>query len=154
MSYMTNQESKTTTRFYPKNKNKFKSKTNYCICRSSWETKFCSWCDTNDQIVAWNSEAVVIPYYDPVKMKNRRYFPDYLIKVIDKSTRKDKIYLIEVKPYAQCIQPVKSSNKRKKTKIYEATTYATNKAKWIAAMKYCKLKGWSFKLITERELGI
>ena len=74
-------------------------------------------------------------------MKNRRYFPDFLLKVIDKTNRKEKVWLIEVKPYKECIPPNKSKGKSRKTKIYEAKTYTTNKAKWISAIKYCKLKG-------------
>ena len=33
-------------------------------------------------------------------------------------------------------------------------TYATNAAKWEAAIEYCDDRKWKFKLITERELEI
>jgi len=156
MSYMNNQESKNTTRFYPTNLKKFKSNDNskYCICRSTWETKFCKWCDTNDQILYWASEPIAIPYFDKVKQKSRRYFPDFLVKVADKDTKRDRIYLIEVKPYKECIQPKITKGKSKKTILYEKVTWETNKSKWISANAYCKNKGWTFKIITEKELGI
>jgi len=72
---------------------------------------------------------VEIPYFDPVKQKHRRYYPDFLVKVIDKNTKRDKIWLIEVKPFKECCPPVVTKGKSKKTKLYEAVTYATNKAK-------------------------
>jgi hypothetical protein len=63
-----------------------------------------------------------------------------------------KVYLIEVKPYKECKPPVNSGKKTKKTLLYEQKTWEENKAKWQAANKYCKLKGWVFKIITEKEL--
>jgi hypothetical protein len=45
---------------------------------------------------------------------------------------------------------------RKKTQkfIKEAMTYAVNQAKWKYANEYCIDKGWKFKVITEKDLGI
>jgi len=151
MSYMSNIPSKHGMQFIPKHKEKYKG--DYPIqIRSSYEQKFAAWCDANDNIVHWTSESVEIPYFDPVKMKQRRYIPDFIIKVKDKTLKNDRVWLVEVKPLKECTQPVNTKGKSKKTKIYEATTYATNSAKWKAAIKYCKAKGWSFKIITEREL--
>jgi len=152
MSYMLHQESKNTTRFYPKNLNKFKSKSDYCVCRSSWEVKFCKWADSNDQILMWASEPIGIPYFDAARQKERTYYPDYLIKVIDKKTRLEKVWLVEVKPENQCKPPVVTKGKSRKTRLHEAATFATNKSKWQSALQYCKLKGWTFKIITERDL--
>jgi len=151
---MNNQEGKNTSRFYPKNLKKFKSNMNYCICRSSWEVKVCNFLDSNEQVVAWNSEQISIPYFDKVKQKERRYFPDFLVKVIDKDTKRERVYLIEIKPYSQCIPPTTKGNKSKKTILYEHVTYQNNKDKWISAQKYCKNHGIIFKLITERELNL
>jgi hypothetical protein len=153
MSYMHNQENSNTKRYYVKNRKKLLPKgTKYVICRSSWEEKFCKWCDNNPNILYWSSEAISIPYYNPIKQKECRYFPDFLIKVVDKDKRIEKNWLVEVKPFKECIPPTKTKNKSKKTQIYEKFTYETNKAKWKAAQQYCKLKGLTFKIITEKEL--
>jgi len=151
MSFMTNIPSKSGSTYTPVNKAKYKGKLP-CVTRSTWETKFCKWCDKNNQVLIWSSEPIGIPYFDPIKQKNRRYFPDFLVKVKDNRTEIEKIWLVEVKPYKECIPPVATKGKSKKTKIYEATTYTTNSAKWKAAIKYCKLHKWTFKIITEKEL--
>jgi len=121
------------------------------IVRSSWERTFCQWCDNNSSIIKWNSEDVIIPYYDPVKRKQRRYFPDFMIKVRDKNDD-DKIYIVEVKPYNQVMAPKGSKNKKQKTIISENAIYATNNAKWKAAADFCRKRGFIFKIITEKEL--
>lgn len=151
-SYMQNQENSNTTRFYPKNKKKLLPDTcNHVVCRSSYEEKFCRWCDNNPNVLHWSSEPIAIPYFDVIKQKERRYFPDFLIKVQDKNGN-EKVWLCEIKPYKECIPPKKTKSKSKKTKLYEQTTFATNQCKWKSAIKFCKMKGWNFKLITEREL--
>ena len=45
---------------------------------------------------------------------------------------------------------------RRVTKQYinEVVTYAVNQAKWKAASEYAKDRGWEFKIITEKELGL
>jgi hypothetical protein len=61
-------------------------------------------------------------------------------------------YVLEVKPEVQTRMPTQ----RKKTQkfIKEAMTYAVNQAKWKYANEYCIDKGWKFKVITEKDLGI
>ena len=54
---------------------------NNIICRSSWEEKFCGYCDLNENIIQWGSEEFFIPYRAP-DGKTRRYFPDFIIKSI------------------------------------------------------------------------
>ena len=150
---MSNKPSKYGKQYSPINKHKYKGK--YPIqVRSSYEDKFCKWCDTNSQVLIWSSEPIGISYFDPIKQKNRRYFIDFLIVVSDKNTGKRVTYAIEIKPYIQCVPPVITKGKSKKTRIHEAKTFSTNTAKWKAAIKYCSLKQWKFKLITERELKL
>ena len=38
--------------------------------------------------------------------------------------------------------------------ITEVKTWGVNEAKWKAATEYCKDRGWSFHIFTEKELGI
>ena len=123
------------------------------ICRSSWEEAFCRWADFSRAIVKWASEDVVIRYQDPItpirngKPYMRNYFPDYTIETVN-----GEVYLIEVKPLKQTKPPTRSKNKSQRTLLTEEKTWKVNQAKWKAAENYCKRRGWTFKIITEREL--
>jgi hypothetical protein len=134
---------------YPK---KYKGDPNNIICRSSWERRFCRWCDLNENIISWGSEEFWIPYLSPVDNRVHRYFPDFIIKVKEQ-TGEIKTYVIEVKPKRQTIPP-KPKSRVTKSFLYEAKTYAVNQAKWKAADEWCKDRLLEFKLITEDELGI
>jgi len=134
---------------YPK---KYKGDANNIICRSSWERRFCRWCDLNENIISWGSEEFWIPYISPVDNRVHRYFPDFIIKVKEQ-TGEIKTYVIEVKPKKQTIPP-KQKSRVTKSFLYEAKTYAVNQAKWKAADEFCKDRMIEFKVITEDELGI
>jgi hypothetical protein len=123
----------------------------YPVCRSTWETYFCEWCDKNPNIIKWSSEALQIPYYDPIKKKNRRYYPDFSISVKDVNDN-IKNYIIEIKPYKETIPPSAHGNKKDRTVMYEFCTYQTNVAKWKAAQVFCRKHGVIFKLLTEKDL--
>ena len=151
MSMMHNKEDENTTRFYPRNKEKIKSGRTYFVARSNWEYKFMQFCDNNPNVIYWESEPLHIPYQHPIEQRDARYYPDFLMKCKTKNG-KVKTYLIEVKPYKECKQPVRSKGKKKKTLLYEEKTWKINKAKWHSAQRYCKLKGWEFKIITEKDL--
>ena len=137
--------------FKPSHPKKYKGNVNNIICRSSWEDKFCKWCDLTENIIEWGSEEFWIPYRAP-DGKVRRYFPDFIIK-IKENTGEIKTYVIEVKPAKQT-RPPKPRKKVTKSYIYECTTYEVNKAKWKAASEYCKDHLIEFKIVTEDELGI
>ena len=132
---------------YPK---KYKGDPNNIVCRSTWERKFCRYCDLNENIISWASEEFFIPYVSPLDNKVHRYFPDYLIKVKEQNGE-TKTYLIEVKPKKQTKPPVKKS-RATKSFIYETKTYAVNQAKWKAAKEWCDDRKIEFKIITEDEL--
>jgi hypothetical protein len=134
---------------YPK---KYKGNPNNIICRSSWERRFCRWCDLNENILEWGSEEFWIPYVSPVDNRVHRYFPDFIIKVKEQ-TGVIKTYVIEVKPEKQTVPP-KQKSRITKSYLYEAKTYAVNQAKWKAASEWCKDRLIEFKVITESELGI
>jgi hypothetical protein len=87
-----------------------------------------------------------------------RYFPDFLVKQINKNGIKETI-LIEVKPKAQTIPPdisKKSTGKGNVSRKYinEVKTWGINQAKWKAAEDYCKDRGWKFQIMHEGHLGI
>tara|TARA_B100000287_G_scaffold73803_1_gene65492 strand:- start:2963 stop:3403 length:441 start_codon:yes stop_codon:yes gene_type:complete len=139
------------SRYKPENPRKYKGDYKNIICRSSWERKFCRWCDLNESILEWGSEEFFIPYRAP-DGKVRRYFPDFIMKVKE-SNGQVKTYVIEVKPLKQT-KPPKKKKRVTKSYIYECTTYAVNQAKWKAADEWCKDHKIEFKIITEKELGI
>ena len=141
------------SRYKPEYPRKYKGDTNNIICRSSWERKFCRWCDLNENILEWGSEEFCIPYRSPVDRRIHRYFPDFIIKVREQ-TGDIKRYVIEVKPKKQTRPPVQTSKKKTKTYINEVKTYAVNEAKWKAADEWCKDRLLEFKIITEDQLGI
>ena len=52
--------------------------------RSSWEWSFMNFCDTNKSVLKWASEAVQIPYRDPLTNRQTVYVPDFFIQYVDK----------------------------------------------------------------------
>ena len=140
------------SKYTPVYPHKYKGNSKMIICRSSWERKFCQWCDMNNSIISWASEEINIPYVSPKDNRVHRYYPDFLIKVKESSS-KIKTYVVEVKPKKQTLPP-KKKKRITKSYIYECQTYAVNQAKWKAASEFCKDNRIEFKIITEDELGI
>ena len=138
--------------FKPSFPKKYKGDATNIICRSTWERKFCNWCDLNESILEWGSEEFWIPYRSPIDNKTHRYFPDFIIKVKE-SNGEVKTYVIEVKPKRQTKPPIKKK-RVSKSYLYEMKTYSVNQAKWSAANEWCKDRRIQFKIITENELGI
>tara|TARA_R100000152_G_C6759675_1_gene183637 strand:- start:154 stop:591 length:438 start_codon:yes stop_codon:yes gene_type:complete len=138
--------------FRPRNRQKHKGK-QLPVYRSGWELKFFRWCDLNENVVAWSSEQVVVPYMNPITNKVSRYFVDGLVSI--KESNGIKTYLIEIKPSKQTRPPTVRKGQRKTTTIYEQKMWVQNQAKWEAAEKWCKKKGnVEFKILTEKELGV
>ena len=131
---------------------KYKGDPTKVIYRSLWELKFMRYCDTNINILEWGSEEMYVWYRSPVDNRPHRYFPDFYIKAKE-SNGKIKKYIIEVKPKKQTAPPAKP---KRQTKGYlrEAFEYARNQAKWKAANEWCLDRGFEFKVLTEKELGI
>ena len=131
---------------------KYKGDPTKIIYRSLWERKFMQYCDDNMNILEWGSEEMYVWYKSPIDNRAHRYFPDFYIKVKE-NTGKIKKYIIEVKPKKQTKAPPKP---KKQTKSYlrEAFEFAKNKAKWSAANEWCVDRGFEFKILTEKELGI
>ena len=113
--------------------------------RSGWELTFMIFCDTNDKILKWASESIVIPYLHPFKGKRTNYIPDFFIVYQDKFG-KTNAELIEIKPKAQSIITEKVQNARQQAVV------AINHAKWHSAKAYCKAQGMKFRVVTEDDL--
>jgi hypothetical protein len=106
------------------------------------------YCDRTPEIIAWASEEIAIKYYNPLDKRVHRYFPDFIVK-----TDKDKKYIIEIKPFKQTQKP-KVPSKKTKSFMRESFEYIKNTSKWRAAKVYAEEKGYEFKIMTEKELGI
>ncbi len=139
-------------KYKPKCPYKYKGDPTNVIYRSLWERKFMQYCDSNINILEWGSEEMYVWYKSPLDNRPHRYFPDFYIKVKER-TGHIKKYIIEVKPKRQTTPP---SKPKRQTKGYlrEAFEYAKNRAKWSAAKNWCDDRGFEFKILTEKELGI
>ena len=139
-------------KYKPTNIEKYKGDHRNIIYRSLWERKFMVYCDTNEKILEWGSEELVIPYKSPLDNKWHRYFPDFYIKYVDNQGNVRRS-IIEIKPKKFCEAPKIQSRKSKKY-IYEVTEYAKNQAKWKAAKEYCEDRRYEFKILTEDHLRV
>jgi hypothetical protein len=112
--------------------------------RSSWEFTFCSFCDNNPAVINWASEAIQIPYYNPVSGKQTIYIPDFLVVYVDANQRKHT-ELVEIKP-------------SKETTLESAKSYrdklsvAINLAKWAAADSWARANNMRFRVVTEFDI--
>ena len=139
-------------KYRPSRPKKYRGDPTNIIYRSLWELKFMKYCDSNINILEWGSEEMYVWYRSPVDNRPHRYFPDFYIKAKE-SNGQIKKYIIEVKPKKQTAPPAKP---KRQTKGYlrEAFEYARNQAKWKAANEWCIDRGFEFKVLTEKELGI
>jgi len=136
--------------FKPTKPEKYRGDVKNIIYRSGWEKRVMDWLDTDDRVLQWSSEEVVVPYVSPLDNRRHRYFVDFLAELLQPDGTK-KTWLLEVKPKAQTIEPQKPKRRTKRF-IQEVVTYGINQAKWAAATEFAADKGWEFKLITEAEL--
>lgn len=136
-------------RFKPINPSKYKGNPTNIIYRSSWELRLMRFFDSNDSVIEWGSEEIIIPYISPADNKYHRYFPDFYVKI--KSGDKTINKLIEVKPKKQVNEPVKDP-KHPRRYLKEVMTYGINQRKWEAAQKFCKDRGWEFQIMTEADI--
>lgn len=137
--------------YKPSNPQKYIGNANNIVYRSSWERKFMRYCDTNTSILKWASEEIAIKYYNPVKKRAARYFPDFYMEYVDKEGKRKKC-LIEVKPAKETRPP--TYKRRTKNVLIAEAMYSQNQAKWAAAKEFCLDNGWEFKILTEKELGV
>ena len=137
--------------FKPRNSKKYRGNPSNIIYRSRWEYLLMDRFDRDDNVVWWQSEEIAILYRSPVDGRMHRYFPDFLVRMID-----GRCIMIEVKPAAQTRPPVlkEGQSPRSRKYINEVFTWGVNTAKWEAAKNYCADKKYEFMIMTEKELGI
>jgi len=140
--------------YTPKNPEKYNGDVSDIIYRSSWEYKFCLYCDTEERILSWSCENIKIPYNvmekDKYLMKN--YIPDFWVKLKKTDGTIEEI-IIEIKPQKELEEPVepkKLSIKSLRNYEYRLKTYITNLNKWESAEKYCNKRGMTFYILTEK----
>jgi hypothetical protein len=112
--------------------------------RSGWEWAFFQFCDNNDHVLEWASEAISIPYRHPFTGKMTVYVPDVFLRY---RTRNNKICseLIEIKPRKQSVIEGRMSEK-------DRMIVAINHYKWQAAQAWCKRSGIVFRVLNEEHL--
>lgn len=141
-------------KFMPQNLNKYKGNFRKITYRSTWEQFIMRWLDNHPDVVQWNSEEVVIPYFSNADGKKRRYFMDFWAKFSN-----GQEFFFEVKPKKETRPPAKPSKlttAAKKRYIDEVYTWSVNTDKWKAASATADKMGIQFRLITEdslRKLG-
>jgi hypothetical protein len=113
--------------------------------RSGWELTFMTFCDTHNNVLYWASEALRIPYKHPFTGKPTIYVPDFFV-VYENKFGKKVAEVVEIKPQKQSIIESKAATAKDRMIV------AINHAKWAAAMGYCKSQGYTFRVITEKDL--
>lgn len=138
--------------FKPRNPSKYQGDPTNIIYRSRWELKLMSYLDSHPDVLQWASEEFSIPYVSPIDGKFHRYFPDFLVKKVNRLGQSETL-VIEIKPKSQTSPPSSQKLKSKKY-INEVYTWGVNSAKWKAAKEFCEERKWKFKIMTEDDLGI
>lgn len=113
--------------------------------RSSWEFAFMNFCDSHPSIQKWASEAVKIPYKNPLTQKVTVYVPDFFIQYLDK---KGKMIseIIEIKPQNQQLLEKVGRNTARQAQ------FVVNQHKWAAATAWCKNQGLTFRVLNETDI--
>lgn len=133
--------------YFPLNETKKYRGIGPIIYRSSWEKKFCIYCERQPNIQWWSSESIAIKYLHALDGKYHTYYPDFLVHLTDGTT-----IIVEVKPKAQLIKPKppkKITPKTMKSYKWIHDTWVTNMCKKDAAEQFAKARGWSYLLVTE-----
>lgn len=113
--------------------------------RSGWEFHFMRFCDEHPSVEGWASEAIKIPYRNPLSGKQTIYVPDFFISYKD-AKGKTHAELIEVKPSNQAVKEELGRSQ------YNKAHFIVNQAKWEAANAWCKQQGVKFRIITEKDI--
>jgi len=112
--------------------------------RSSWEFTFMSFCDNNPAVLNWASEAISIPYFNPVKGRQTIYVPDFLVVYVD-ANQKKHTEIVEIKPSTETTMESARSYRDK-------LMVAMNMAKWAAADSWARANNMRFRVVTEFDI--
>jgi hypothetical protein len=140
--------------YEPQNGEKYIGDIHNIIYRSSWEYRFCLYCDTNELILKWSSEPLSIRYYNPLDKKEHDYNVDFYIKVL-KESGEEQEWILEIKPENQTKKPIfEGVTTVQKLKSYNRNMqiWITNQAKFKAAKDWSEKRGFKFGVIDENFL--
>ena len=112
--------------------------------RSGWELRVMMFLDNNQHITRWASEAISIPYKNPLTGKQTIYIPDFFVMYVD-ANGQQHAEVIEVKPHKETGQ-AKTRSRR------DALVAVKNQAKWAAAHAWCAANGMTFRVVTEFDM--
>ena len=144
---------------YPqlRNPHKYTGRDKRITLRSGWEIAFVfKILDVNPVVLEWSSEDFHISYFDPAQNKNRRYFPDFYMKLRDEDNSIKEV-IVEIKPFKETTTP-KKQKRITESYQYRVKTFVTNTAKWDSARNFCKRlrlekqRNITFEIFTEKEL--
>jgi len=130
--------------FTPTNPQKYIGDVNKIFLRSSWEMTFARFLDRNPNVLEWASEEISIEYFNPIKKRPAKYFPDFYVKYQNKHGEIIK-ELVEIKPHNQVIKPTKKNKQ-------DMSVWVVNMEKWKNAIQYCKSRHMKFSVLTEKSL--
>jgi hypothetical protein len=102
-------------------------------------------CDESPSIAKWASEAVRIPYRNPLTGRYTIYVPDFFINYVDKGGQ-PHAEIVEIKPQNQSLREKVGKN------LNNQASYILNQAKWEAATAWCRQKGLKFRVINETDI--
>jgi hypothetical protein len=140
--------------YVPSNPEKYIGDPSKIIYRSSWEFRFCKYCDTTPEILCWSSEPVGIPYISPIDQRQHTYFVDFYMKL----QKPDEVleYLVEIKPSKALKAPVMKEGlttvKRLKEYNQQAADWLVNRAKFQSAQEFARINHKHFIIVTEEFL--
>ena len=117
-------------KFTPKNPQKYQGNDKQIIYRSSWERLFMVYCDKKAEIWNWSSEEIKIPYM--FEDKNRTYYPDFWVDMMDKNGRRVQ-KIIEIKPHYQ--RGGDKPDREVNEKFGQKLDYLTEMRDWFKANK-------------------
>lgn len=141
--------------YVPLNPEKYVGDIHNIICRSSWEFRFCKYCDSNERILKWSSEPIKIPYYNPLDKKEHNYNVDFYIKVLQ-DDKTEQEWIIEIKPESQYKKPILEGNystlQKLKSYNHKMQIWITNQAKFKYAKQWAEGRGFKFGVVDENFL--
>ena len=108
------------------------------IYRSGLELQFIQYCENNINVAKWASEPIEIKYFNRLKNKEARYYPDYVVEHVS-----GERVIVEIKPGNQCKKPDATDSQWLKE------AWVTNMDKWTAAKKFAEERGMKFIIVTE-----
>ena len=121
------------------------------IYRSGLELKYFRIFDGNPRVLAWSSESIIVPYFNPLTGRTNRYFVDNSVTMKDKEGNIKK-YLVEIKPQCKLLPPPASNKRSPKNTAILQREYIQNSAKWNAASLWSQKNGYQFMIVTEKNV--